>query len=386
MSEPLVVLEDVVARDRAGARDNPRGRLAGLGLRLERGVVAVLGTPEDGAIALFEVLTGARRPDRGKVLVRGADPARSAAVRASIGAVGLVAALPPAPTVEGALAIALGARGGGDGRALLAEAGLAALAGRAPSDVPVSSQRALELCLALAIDAPALVVVHEPFSDMAGDHDHIVRSIRAAGDRAPVVVITSSPADAERFDRVLVLVRGAIVRESTSPHAELGAPLAASLVAWVGEGARDLARVLSLRPEVASLILSADAPGGLSVVRVAGTDLDALALAFAEASAEVGAAVEVLREIPPVLGEVTALSEWELRARQLTAMHLAAADARLRAELAAREAHERGAALAARRPAWGPAAPAETSPGVLAPAAAAPPQGGPPADGGGGAR
>jgi ABC-2 type transport system ATP-binding protein len=393
MSEPMVVMRDLVARDRSGPRGAPRGSIAVASLELGAGVVAILGAPQDGAVALFEVLSGRRRPERGRVLVAGGDPARDARTRLRIGAVGLEPTLPEARTVEASVDIAQSAAATPKpGQAVLEAAGLGALAARPLASLSTGERRAVELAIAIAVEAPGLIVVHEPFSDMARSADETFASLDALGRIAPVVVITASPADARRFARVIVLTRGVLARETTGPHAALGAPLAAHLIAWVAQGARELAAALAPREEVASLILSADAPGGLAVVRLAGTDMDALSRAFAEAAATSAADVEILREVAPSLAEITAMTEWELRARQLTAMHVAQADARLRAELGAAEAAARQAAYAARAghhppphdpagraPAWGPAAPAEISPGVLAPkpnGAGEPPAGG----------
>ncbi len=379
------MLSGVVARDRSGARGAPRGSLTGASLSLGVGVVAILGAPEDGSIALFDVLSGHRRPERGEVRVAGKDPARDVEARRRIGAVGLSAALPAAATVAQAIEIARSAHGSSSSpQAVLDTIGLGALGRRKPASLTSAEARAVELAIALATESPALLVVHEPFSDMARSSDETLASLEAIGKSAAVVVLTSSPADARRFERVLVLARGFVARESTGAHPVLGAPAACHLVAWIASGARELAAALAGRAEVASLILSADAPGGLAVVRLAGTDMDALASAFAEAAATTGADVEALREMAPVTPEVTAMTEWEVRARQLTAMHVAASDARLRAELAAADAAARAAAYAGRgyapaqhqaqtgpadlAPAWGPAAPAELSPGVLAPA------------------
>ncbi|NUO49579.1 MAG: hypothetical protein HOV80_12050, partial [Polyangiaceae bacterium] len=329
------------------------------------------------------------RPERGEVRVAGRDPARDVGARRRIGTVGLSAALPAAASVSDAIAIARSAHGSSPSpQAVLDAVGLGALAGRKPETLTSAEARAVELAIALATEAPALLVVHEPFIDMARSSDETLAALEAVGKNATVIVLTSSPADARRFERVLVLARGFVARESTGAHPVLGAPPACHLVAWVASGARELAAALAGRTEVASLILSADAPGGLAVVRLAGTDMDALAAAFAEAAATTGADVEALREMAPVTVEVTAMTEWEVRARQLTAMHVAASDARLRAELAAADAAARAAAYAARgyatghqqapsdaaniAPAWGPAAPAENSPGVLAPAAEPP--------------
>lgn len=392
----VIVLRNVVARDRSGARGAPRGSLAGASLELGAGVVAILGSPADGAIALYDVLSGHRSPERGDVRVDGKDPAHDSMTRRRIGSVGLSPLLPAARTVADAVAVALEANGSQAGaRGVLEALGLVALADRAPHSLSSAEARAVELAIALGTEAPSLIVVHEPFSDIARSADETMAALERAGRTATVIVITSSPDDARRFERVLVLTRGFLARESTGAHPSLGSPLACHLVVWVGSGARELAAALAGRDEVASLILSADAPGGLAVVRLAGTDMKALALALADAAVQTGAEVEAVREMAPTTVDVTAMTEWELRARQLTAMHVAQADARLRAELAAADAAARTAAYAARgaqyraapeeqpggrAPAWGPAAPAEISPGVLAPADTAPTETQPAAD------
>ena len=84
-----VVVERVYARDDAGPEGRSRGTLAGCSLALSAGVHAVLGTPEDGTIALLEVITGARAPLRGRALVAGHDPSRSPQIRARVGSLGL---------------------------------------------------------------------------------------------------------------------------------------------------------------------------------------------------------------------------------------------------------------------------------------------------------
>ncbi len=391
-----LLVRDVMARDGAGPRGASRGALAGFSLELRAGAVAVLGAPEDGTFALVEVLSGERRPARGSVLVAGADPARSPEVRRRIGCLGHAPALPAATTVAGSVAAALRARGStATPREVLARAGAAGLADRSPLDLSRAEQRGAELALALAVDRPLLIVLFEPFTDVAGAAtDRVLAEIARLGDVAPVVVLTSSPADAKRLPSALHLTRGRLARATGGAHEGLGTPIASQLCVWVESGARELAAVLAAQPSVASLILSADAPGDLAVVRLGGTDARSLALALADAVVETGAKVSVVRELSPTLTEITALSEWEVRARQLTQHHLHAAQARVHAELAAHEASLRAHAYAAHAagrghaqdagpaPAWGPAAPRELSSGVLAPQSAPPnagPGGAPPA-------
>ena len=109
--EPILVLDRVHARDAAAPKGKARGRLDNLSLALPGGVHAILGSPEDGTLALAEIIGGAKKPTRGMLRILGRDPYRFAAVRARIGVLGAEPRLPPVATVADAVRVALRARG-----------------------------------------------------------------------------------------------------------------------------------------------------------------------------------------------------------------------------------------------------------------------------------
>jgi ABC-2 type transport system ATP-binding protein len=323
---PIVVLDRVQARDTAGPRGAARGSLAGVSITLGEGTHAFLGAPEDGTLALIDVLAGARAPQRGAITVAGRDPAQAAFLRARMGVLAPEPRLPSAPTVRDAVRMAMMARGESGDRfdAVIDPFGLRHLHARHPRALSFAEERAVELALALSTPAPVLVALHEPLADTAVSRPSLVaarlREIAASG--ACVIVTTSSPADARSLaDRVFVLHRGLVAREAPSGDG-LGLPAPVELVAWVQRGARDLAAALSCRPEVLAVAWE-EAPGstpwpGAAAVRVRGAAAEACALALAEVAVETGVEVEGIEQRSPALGEVRAATEmlWRMARAQ----------------------------------------------------------------------
>jgi ABC-2 type transport system ATP-binding protein len=318
---PILACERVHARDDAGPKNRARGSLSGLDLALGPGVHAILGAPEDGSIALIEVISGARAPLRGRVTVGGREPSRSPLARARIGALGLGAELPEADTARAAIELAMRSRGelSPNAEAILAPLGLAALLARKTRSLRYVEVRAAELALALTTPAPLLVALYEPLVDVAVQplaalRDRL-RALAAAG--ACVVVVTASPADATSLaDRVYVLQRGAI---TSDPLGEGGAAIhapgsIAELVVWVRDpdadqaGVRDLAAALSRRREVRAVTWEEHrgaGPGGSSL-RVRSDDVDACSAAVLDAALETGAIIDAIAPVTPGLAEVRA--------------------------------------------------------------------------------
>jgi len=315
----VVVFQSVTARDLAGPRRRARGTITGLSLSFGTGVYAFVGAPEDGTFALFDILTGVRAPLRGRVLVAGASPARSGALRARMGVLSPEPALPSARTVDEVVRIAQIARGQAQVRSsdVLEPLGLEFLASRNPRSLSFAETRAVELALALSTPSPVLVVLHEPLADIAvnllGLVRERIRQLAASG--ACVVVTTSSPGDARALaDDVFVLHRGAVAPGS------VGEPQASPLlVAWVRPLEQDeglapirlLARALAARPEISSVAWN-DLPASssqASELRLSGTDLDACALALADAATEVGAVIEAITPASPGLTRLRAATE-----------------------------------------------------------------------------
>lgn len=342
-----LALAQVHARDAAGPNGRARGAITALTLALGPGLHTFLGSPEDGTLALFDALSGARRPLKGTVRLAGFDPFRAAHVRARIGALTPEPRLPPAPSVGAAIRLALEARGESGERvdAVLAPLGLAGLVARRPGSLGFAEARAVELALALTTPAPLLIVLHEPLADVAvaqiGVIPRRLRELAAAG--ACVVSTTSSPADARALEgRILVLHRGFLAREAGGGGAGLALG-EAEITAWVrdalGEpGVRELAAALTRRPGVHCVTwddgLRAGAPvrapdsesmaaagpsragrAGPSLVRVRGDSAEACAAALLDAAVEASVTLDAIAPTSPDLAAVRAATDTLLRMR-----------------------------------------------------------------------
>lgn len=311
----VLVFDRVHARDAMAPNGRPRGALVGMTLALGPGTHALLGTPEDGTGAAFEIATGARTPARGRVTVGGVDPARSPVVRARIGALGVEPQLPSTRTVDTALRTALRARGdvARDPEAVLRGLGLSHLRPRSLRSLSFAEERAVELALALSTPSPILLALHEPLMDVAVARTALVRDrVRQLADAgACVLVTTSSPADARTLaDHVVVLQRGEVPREIREGEG-VARPALAELTAWVSRGARELTAALAKKTAVhavnwedAALAAPGSADAAITAVRVRGHDLEALSLALTDAAVEVEAAVEAIVQGAPSLESI----------------------------------------------------------------------------------
>jgi len=319
---PIVVVQSVTARDTSGPRGRSRGSLTGVSFSLGTGVTAFVGAPEDGTLALVNILSGAQAPARGSILVAGAHPERSPAIRTRMGVLSPEPALPAAKTVGELVSMALHARGQTQTAPseVLQSLGLERLLSRNPRSLSFAETRAVELVLALSTPTPLLVVLHEPMSDLAVNLLGVVREHvrRLAEAGACVAITTSSPADARALaDDIYTLHRGSVFRDERAHQTvPRGTPL---LVAWVrpaepAEGLapiRRLAQALSGRSEVTSVAWN-DEPSSMAQaaeIRLSGLDLDACALALADAATEVGAIVEAIAPSSPAFTRLRAAAE-----------------------------------------------------------------------------
>jgi ABC-2 type transport system ATP-binding protein len=322
---PLLVLERLHAVDEDGPRRRSRGRLHGVDLILGPGVHAVLGAPEDGTVALSEAATGMRAPLRGRVRVRGLDPSRHAPLRARIGSLAPTPSLLPAATVGEQIRMAMRARGEPDERfdGVLDPLGLAALHARRPRSLSNAEARAVELALALSTPAPLLVVLHEPFVDVAIPHTGLVRErvVELAEAGVCVLLVTSSPADARSLaDDIHLLHHGLLV--GAPGDADLPAGQVGEVVAWLrepplgaGPGVRELAAALAAQPNLRAIAWDDTSPATdhrTSTLRLRG-DVDACALALAEAAVDVGVVIDAISCSAPGLTQIRAARELGLK-------------------------------------------------------------------------
>jgi ABC-2 type transport system ATP-binding protein len=337
---PRLVLQQVHARDAAGPRGRARGSITDLSIALGQGIHVFLGAPEDGTLALLDVVTGAGKPLRGTVRIDGSDPAQTPHVRARLGSLAAEPRLPPAPSVGASVRLALRARGEVGHRfdAVLDPLGLSALHARSVRSLSFAEGRAVDLALAVTTPAPLVIALHEPLSDVAVPNLHLIqRRLRElASARICVLCTTSSPADALALgDRVHVLHRGFLVREAGGDGRGLGFGGLVELIAWIaapsadadravhatiGEAARGLAASLSRAPGVRGVAWEEMRPGALARVRVRGETAEACADALIDAASETGVAIEAITQGAPDLAEVRAMSDARMRGRASLAL------------------------------------------------------------------
>ncbi|WP_437649667.1 ABC transporter ATP-binding protein [Sorangium sp. So ce362] len=332
---PIVVLDGVRARDSAGEAGRPRGSLFGAAAALGPGVHAVLGAPEDGTLALAEVLAGRAAPLAGRVLVAGRDPFRSAATRARIGVLSIAPELPDGASVASCMSVALRARGApaSSAAALLDPLGLAPLLARRRASLSFAEARAIGLSLALGVPQPLLLCLVEPFADVAVSSPAPVRErLRAlAADGACVVLITSSTVDASALaDRIHVLDRGVVARTEPGDGERLaGAPSSAAPGAGGAEvelhvlvherapgapGARALAAALAGSPAVRAGAWEQGPVEASSALRIRAADREAAALAILDAAAREDVTLIAISSPAPSLHDVRAATALRLAA------------------------------------------------------------------------
>lgn len=372
----VLVARNAVGADTAGVRGVPRGSVLDLSLALGRGIHAVLGAPEDGTIALGDLVSGRVPPSRGTLTVGGRSPGREPSIRRRIGHLAHAPDLPDARDVGRSLDIARAARGGGDPRAMLDHLGAKQLLGRGLPSLTHGEARAVDAAIALSTPSPLVVAVHEPFSDLgpasATALEAVLRDLARSG--ASVILLTSTPRDAARLaDDVLVLDRGRLVRGAGAggddlldppiwPHAR---PRRMELIAHVASGAssksaadndspaRAIARRLAGHAAVSSVSWEEPPNGerGPGTLRIAGPDESACALALLDAADAEHAAIVGLSPVPATLVEVRMATEqlrvaatWLARMQAMTA-----ADPLTHAVPAASHAEESAAEGAAER-------------------------------------
>jgi branched-chain amino acid transport system ATP-binding protein len=208
----------------------------GVDLRIAEGAIhALVGPNGAGKTTLFNLLTGFLKPTAGQIFYRGQDITYLPPER--IAQLGLarsfqITSLFEQLTVLEHVALALQSRTGlglrfwaseaaldrfqPRAREVLAEVGLADLAGREVHSLPYGQKRALELALVLALD-PAVLLLDEPTSGMSlEDVDrtiNLIRRVRAG--RTVVLVEHNMGVVSALADRITVLQRGQVLAEGS---------------------------------------------------------------------------------------------------------------------------------------------------------------------------
>ncbi|MFJ9584351.1 ABC transporter ATP-binding protein [Streptomyces acidicola] len=237
--------------------------LDGVDLTLRPGeVCGLIGPNGAGKTTLFDVLSGIRRPDEGRVLLDGCDITRRSPVwRARHGmrrtfqrqqAFGQL-------TVADNLVVAQEWRGGGGGfaadlvgapsrrpyerarreraAAVLADCGLDAVAGSYAAALPVGRARMLELARAVA-DPPRVLLLDEPASGMTADESRALTSVvlRLAAEEGCAVLLVEHNVSfvMALCTRVVVLDLGRVLAEGTPAEVRADARVRE---AYLGTGA-----------------------------------------------------------------------------------------------------------------------------------------------------
>ncbi|MEU5774514.1 ABC transporter ATP-binding protein [Streptomyces venezuelae] len=236
--------EHVLEAEDIGVRFGGVRALDGVGLGVRRGeVCGLIGPNGAGKTTLFDVLSGIRGPDRGRVLLDGRDVTRRSPVwrarhgmRRTFQRQQLFGQL----TVADNLVVAQEWRGGGGGfvadllaaptrraheagrraraASVLRSCGLDALAGQYAGALPVGQARMVELARAVA-DPPAVLLLDEPASGMTADERQrlsaVVRHLADDEGCAVLLVEHNVAFVMELCARVVVLDLGRVLAHGT---------------------------------------------------------------------------------------------------------------------------------------------------------------------------
>ncbi len=292
-----VELQRVYASDALGPAGRTLGKLRDVSLTLAAELVVVEGRAADGSWALAESLAGRRAPARGRVLVLGEPPHRSAALRARIASF-LPAeskALGANQQLAGWLDVALPQVAARQRLQqvleqlqlnALAQTVTAARAGKASvASLHTAERRALELAVCLSLPSPLMLVLVEPFATLAADAP-LQQLLRARADAGScVVVITRDGSGIALADRRLVLNNG----ELQNPAGRTMHGLAVELSDEAS--ARRLAAKLLQHPAVQRMEVELSAHGAR--LKLQGQQLPPLARALVQEAAAHGAVVQI---------------------------------------------------------------------------------------------
>ena len=289
------MFEAVHARDDAGVRGRPVGALCGVTCSFGAGIHALIGAPHDGTLAFVDVAVGRRRPKSGRVTLVGREPHRDPALRRGIGFTSSVVQLPPLRRAGDVLRFA-----SDRSSELLDDLGLTALSSRSVASLSYGEARAFELALALSVPRPLLVVLHEPFCDVAVVDLAVVRQrmreLSASG--CTVIVVASSAATvAGLVDGWLRVDRGVIAGGSARSLAR------GQLELWVecdDRAARTLANALNACQAFDSVSWSRTSTELFSF-RLRGADLETVSRGAAETCTAAGVVVRSMQARVPRL-------------------------------------------------------------------------------------
>ena len=299
----MIVVDNAVAKTKLTTPARTISMVRRATFTWERGVLAIVGTPADGTVALLAALAGRATLDAGRITIGGHSP-RTNDVRRIVAYVPIDASLPDALRVDEVCALARTIRGDAatPTDSVLAPLGLSALATRRVRSLSPAESRAVLLAIAIASSAPVLLL-DEPLAGLdPAAPARVIDAIRArASAGATIVITTASVRDATRLaDQLGLLTHGVFshLPPALAHVGPAGAKLRVVVRASQPSDASPFVAALTAEGAVASVatVMSSPTPirTGHVAISVAGPDLLALARAVAAAAVRSSAAIETI--------------------------------------------------------------------------------------------
>jgi len=226
---PIVLRAENLWKEYRDGEGGVAAALRGLRLEIRAGeVVTLLGRSGSGKTTLLNLLAGLDRPTRGRVEVEGADlealgeRGRTLLRRRRIGFIFQFFNLLPTLSALENVALSLELAGlPDDGRSheALRAVGLEGKARRRPNELSGGEQQRVAVARAL-VKGPAVILADEPTGNLdtaTGDLVLDVLSSRCRQAGAALLMATHAPLAAQRADRVLRMVDGALVPAEPAP-------------------------------------------------------------------------------------------------------------------------------------------------------------------------
>ncbi|MFZ5897190.1 MAG: hypothetical protein ACOY0T_39390 [Myxococcota bacterium] len=245
-------------------------RLGPLSIAFEPGLTCLVGDDLEALARLADILTGVRKPRRGVASLDGTALHSSPAARAGVASMLRDELLPPAPTLEQAVTLALSLRGvNTSARESLAALGLEAWLELACAELSAPELRTIALAIAVACSERAgALVLYDPLAGSCHVAPGFVIDLcRRLSLERSVVVLLGELAQAVRFGgRCVLLERGRI-----SPFGALAATPPVALLIRSPEAPR-FADVLRTLPAVTHVEVTG------SELRVSGGDVNTISM------------------------------------------------------------------------------------------------------------
>jgi ABC-type taurine transport system ATPase subunit len=265
------------------------GALLRADARVDPGIRVVFSQSAAALAALVALASGAQAPQRGRVVLDGAAPATSPALRRRIAALLAAEFFPFGGDVRSTVERVLQARG--DDRsvdALLGTLGFVARARTPVNLLDASERRSLALALALHHTQASLFALFEPLTATHALEPGVIHELISERARAGAIVLvaTASADVAAALGGAELEIEGGVLRPAVPQIAPAGVPCTLYVET---RAPQQLIGAVSADQAVSGVFWNEQqAP---ELVAISGSDLDALARALARAATETGVSV-----------------------------------------------------------------------------------------------